>query len=50
METVCATDDAYSTVVPEEIFLVANAGKVVAVELPSLKVPDVRLRVPVEVT
>ena len=50
METVCATAEAYSTVVPAEIVLVTNAGHVVAAALPSLNVLELlRLSVPVEV-
>jgi len=49
METAWATEEAYSMVVPAVIFLEVKAGQMVAAELPSLKVPEVRLRVPVEV-
>lgn len=46
-ETVCAAVEAYSTVVPAEIFGVVIVGYVVAAEPPSLNVPDVRLSVPI---
>ena len=49
--TVCVAVAAYSTVVPELIFLVLNDGKMVAVYVPSLKVPLLlRLSVPVAVS
>jgi hypothetical protein len=41
--------DAYSTVVPAEMFRVAKPGNVVFAAPPILKVPEVRLSVPVEV-
>ena len=50
MDTVWAVAEAYSTVVPAAILIPpVKAGNMVAAELPSLKVPEVRVRVAVEV-